>query len=67
VQDSRIKEAKLGQRRCYSVPEVAELLGLSPRKVNDLIASGKLGSIKIDKSRRVTDEHVDALLEQGTA
>jgi excisionase family DNA binding protein len=50
-------------RLVYRVPEVAEMLDLSVRKVNDLIATGKLGSIKIDRSRRVTSEHVTALLE----
>ena len=62
---SHLKEAKLGQRLCYKVPEVAELLGVSPRKVNDLIASGKLASIKIDRSRRITHDAVIALLEEA--
>ena len=49
-------------RLAYRVPEVAQMLGISVRKVNDLIATGKLGSTKIDRSRRVTPEHIASLL-----
>ena len=52
-------------RLAYRVPEVAEMLGMSVRKVNDLIATGKLGSTKIDRSRRITLEHIAALLGEA--
>ncbi|MFL5760326.1 MAG: helix-turn-helix domain-containing protein [Xanthobacteraceae bacterium] len=42
-------EAKL----LYRVPEAAAALGLSRVKVYELMGSGKLGSVKIDGSRRI--------------
>jgi excisionase family DNA binding protein len=50
-------------RLAYRVPEVAEMLALSVRKVNEMIATGNLGSVKIGRSRRVTSDHIAALLE----
>ena len=58
---------KEATRLAYRVPEVAEMLGMSVRKVNDLIATGKLGSTKIDRSRRVTPEHIATLLGESEA
>jgi excisionase family DNA binding protein len=56
-----------GTRVAYRDTEVAEMLGMSVRKVRDLIASGKLGSAKIDKCRRITPEHIAALLGSADA
>jgi excisionase family DNA binding protein len=43
-----------GTRLLYSVRECAAALGVSERKVAYLIASGRLESVKLDASRKVT-------------
>lgn len=50
--------------RAYTVNDAAQRLGLSRRKVYQLIAGGQLGSIKIDKSRRITDEQLTMFLSR---
>ena len=50
--------------RAHTVNIAAELLGLSERKVRELISTGELGSIKIGRSRRVTDEQLAGFLSR---
>ncbi|MDQ2874133.1 MAG: helix-turn-helix domain-containing protein [Actinomycetota bacterium] len=57
--------------RAYTVEQVAEILHVGRDKVYFLLRSGQLRSIKIGKSRRITDEHlaefVSALEDAGQA
>jgi|15BtaG_2_1085339.scaffolds.fasta_scaffold168298_2 excisionase family DNA binding protein len=40
----------------YKIPEIAQKLSLSKSKVYGLIADGKIKTLKIDKSIRVSEE-----------
>ena len=55
--------------RAYTVEQVAELLHVGRDKVYSLLRTGQLRSIKIGKSRRITDEQlaefISALEEVG--
>ena len=64
MKESHPKEVK---RLGYRPKEAAEALGVSLRKVNDLIASGRLESFKVDKCRRVTPEALAKLIHDGEA
>jgi excisionase family DNA binding protein len=67
VTKSLHKEQKRAARLGYTIPEVAESLAISVRKVNELIATGKLESFKVDKCRRITPEAVAKLIHRGEA
>ncbi len=45
--------------RLLTVPQVAEILNVSEPKVWQLVGRGKIRSLKIDTSRRVTPQAVD--------
>ena len=47
----------------YRPEEVAVRLGLSRRKVFELIGDGRLRSVKIDHSRRVLERHLHEFVE----
>ena len=55
--------------RLMRIPEVAEELSLSKSKTYQLVQSGEITSIKIDKSRRVTREslndYIDRKIQEG--
>ncbi|MFI9594410.1 helix-turn-helix domain-containing protein [Nonomuraea sp. NPDC052265] len=53
---SRQREAK--HLKAYKVEEVAELLGVGRDKIYQLIRTRQLHSIKIGRSRRITDQHL---------
>jgi len=65
VAKSNLKETALAERYAYRVPEAAKLLGLCPRTINDLIATGRLRSVKIGGSRRVTPEAIKQMLAEA--
>ncbi len=48
--------------QAYTVEQVAEILSIGRDKVYFLIRSGQLRSIKIGKSRRITDRHLAEFL-----
>lgn len=50
-----------------SVKKTAQRLGLSERKVYQLIATRELSSIKIGRSRRVTDRQIEIFLSKCEA
>ena len=50
--------------KAYRMPEVARLLGLSERKIDDLVATGELKSFKVGKSRRVSAEALDLFIKK---
>lgn len=49
--------------KAHTVEDAAKLLGLSRRKMYELIASRELGSIKIHRSRRITDDQLSDFLK----
>ena len=48
--------------QAYTVEEVADLLHVGRDKVYYLLRTGQLRSIKIGKSRRITEEHLSAFV-----
>jgi excisionase family DNA binding protein len=54
--------------RGWSVPEAAEILGVSVRTAWALIAEGRLRSVKVSQRRRVvTDAEIARVLSGGLA
>ena len=56
--------------QAYTVEQVAKMLNISRDKVYYLLRTRQLRSIKIGKSRRITDQHLAAFvasLEDNTA
>lgn len=54
---------KIDKPLLYRMGEVAELLGISERKVDELIATRELKSVKIGKSRRVPATALDDFIK----
>jgi excisionase family DNA binding protein len=48
--------------QAYTVEEVAKMLQISRDKVYYLLRTRQLRSIKIGKSRRITDQHLAAFI-----
>jgi excisionase family DNA binding protein len=48
--------------RAYTVEQVAKMLHISRDKVYYLLRARQLRSIKIGKSRRITEQHVAAFI-----
>jgi excisionase family DNA binding protein len=48
--------------KAYTVEQVAEMLHIGRDKVYYLLRTGQLHSIKIGKSRRITDQHLAELI-----
>ena len=48
--------------QAYTVEQVAKMLNISRDKVYYLLRTRQLRSIKIGKSRRITDQHVAAFI-----
>ena len=48
--------------QAYTVEQVAKMLNISRDKVYYLLRTHQLRSIKIGKSRRITDAHITAFL-----
>ena len=44
--------------QAFTVEQVAEMLNIGRDKVYYLLRTGQLRSIKIGKSRRITDQHI---------
>ncbi len=53
--------------RLVTVPEAADLLRLSTRKINDLLAAGNLRRIKIGRATRIQLTELETLIREGTA
>jgi excisionase family DNA binding protein len=49
-----------GDKLLYRVPEAARLLALGPSKMWELIARGEISSVKIDGSRRISRDAIEA-------
>jgi excisionase family DNA binding protein len=54
-------------KRAHKIKAVAERLDLSERMAKNLVYSGELGSIKIGRCRRVTDEQIAEFLSRRQA
>ena len=71
VKESHRKKATQARpdvkRLGYRPKEAAEALALSLRKVNELIASGRLESFKVDRCRRIRPEALEKLIHDGEA
>ena len=60
-QDHRARTAPRGEvshLRGYTVEQIAEMLHIGRDKVYVLLRTGQLRSIKIGRSRRITDQHL---------
>jgi len=60
-----IEREQPADRLAYSVQEVAKALGISRDMVNDLLRTGRLGSIKVGRRRLISRKHLERLLESG--
>ena len=49
---------EVSRMRGYTVEEIAEILHIGRDKVYVLLRTGQLRSIKIGRSRRITDQHL---------
>jgi excisionase family DNA binding protein len=57
-----------GQERvAWSLKEVHQKLGISQSMLFELLAQGKIGSIKVGRRRLITKAHLDAFLSQTSA
>lgn len=56
--------ANHGDRLLYRVGEAAEMLGISRSKAWELVARGEIESLKIDGSRRVTRQAIEAYVQR---
>ena len=63
------RKAPIGpiQRRWYTVPEVAEMLGYGPTKVRMMCITGDLRSLKDGGSRRILPAWVDEYVAMRAA
>lgn len=63
------KESVTGERLLYSVREAADLLSIGRVKLYELLAAGKIESVKLDGSRRIPrealEDYVDRLRAQA--
>jgi excisionase family DNA binding protein len=50
--------------RAHTIKTAAARLELSERKIRELVSTGELGSVKIGRSRRVTDDQLAAFLSR---
>lgn len=48
----------MGETQAFTVEQVAEMLNIGRDKVYYLLRTGQLRSIKIGKSRRITEQHI---------
>jgi len=53
----------MNDKLLYTVPECVDALSIGPSKVWELIASGRLESVKVGRSRRVTREALERFVE----
>ncbi len=52
-------------RLAYRIDEAAEMLGISPRMIYNLITHGKLKTVRIGRCRLVTAAALQTLVEKG--
>ncbi len=54
-------------KKLYRVEEVAEVLTVGRTKVFDLIRSGRLASVKVGGSRRITEKAIEDYIDSLAA
>jgi excisionase family DNA binding protein len=54
-------------KRAFRIPEVAELLSLSVREIERLVADGDLESIKVGRTRLITPQAIDDFITHKLA
>jgi excisionase family DNA binding protein len=52
------------KRLAYRPGEVAKLIGVSDRKMDELIQTGQIKSFKIDKCRRITATALEEFIKK---
>lgn len=52
--------------RLLTVAQAATEIGVSQAKLWQWISSGRIGSVKIDGSRRLRPDHIDAFIDSLT-
>src|SRR5688572_28161061 len=52
---------------CYAPPNAGRRIGVSTRKIYELIAAGELRSYKLGKGRRITDAELQRYVEHKEA
>lgn len=57
----------MDDKKYYSTKQLAELLSVHPMTISKWIGSGKLESVKIGKSRRVSADAVAKMIAESTA
>lgn len=57
----------MNQKLAYTVREAAQLLSISRSLLYEMIQSGRIQSVKIGRSRRITNEHIRDFLEVSEA
>ena len=64
MQAMTLEIPELVGKRCLRIAEAATYLGLGRSKIYELIASGRLRSVKFDSSRRIPVAAIEAFLSQ---
>ncbi len=54
---------KIEKPLAYKPDEAARLLGISPRKLDELIATKSIRSFKVGKARRITAAAIDEFIK----
>lgn len=57
-------DAPLEKKRAFRIPEVAELLSVSTREVERLVADGEIYSIRVGRVRLIPASAIDRFVEQ---
>jgi excisionase family DNA binding protein len=55
------------ERLLFTVPEAAAILGMGRSHVYQLISSGQLASVKIGRSRRISERSIRQFVAERTA
>jgi excisionase family DNA binding protein len=55
------------ERLLFTVPEAAAILGMGRSHVYQLISSGQLASVKIGRSRRISERSIRQFVAEPTA
>lgn len=54
------------ERKFYTVQEVSEMLGFTPRTIREFITSGMIEAVKFRTEYRITSEAIDEYTKQNS-
>ena len=54
------------QLKLLPIKQVAEMLGVSKRTVDRMIAAGQLAIVKVNRSTRITQAEIENYIERNT-